>query len=74
MTTKRQILAAIKNEYVDIVRGHGYCYFVYDDGEIFETHSVMVPFFNQLDIEGWLYEYKTFYETITETYGFFLDK
>ncbi len=49
------------------VTGHAYHIFVYDDPEnnIFETHSVMVPFLNRLDYDQWIAEGKHFLKTIT---------
>jgi hypothetical protein len=39
---------------VELVKGDGYHYFVYDDGEIYETESVMVPWTNLYKLSEWL--------------------
>ena len=40
---------------IELVRGEGYHYFVYDDGTPtgFETESVAVPYFNQMAPSRW---------------------
>lgn len=67
--TIHAILKELGNEKLELerVHGHGYHIFVYDDPEnnIFETHSVMVPFLNRLDYDQWIAEGKHFLKTMT---------
>lgn len=48
------------------VKGHAYHLFVYDDPEqnIFETHSVMVPFLSSLNVDQWIAEGKHFLQSL----------
>jgi hypothetical protein len=39
---------------VELVRGEGYHYFVYDDGTNFETESVMEPHFRSVPFDRWV--------------------
>lgn len=39
---------------MELVRGEGYHYFTFDDGEAYETVSIMVPHFRSLPYERWL--------------------
>jgi hypothetical protein len=45
---------------IELVRGKGYLYFVYDDGEKYDTLSVMVPRLNDLALAQWIAEGKEF--------------
>lgn len=45
---------------VELVRGPGYHYFVYDDGHAYESESVMVCYFNQLAPAKWLADGRDF--------------
>ena len=68
MATIRQAQRAINRAGipVELVRGEGYHYFVYDNPEkgIFDTISVYVPYTNQLSVERWVEEAKDAYDTI----------
>ena len=39
---------------VEMVRGNGYHYFVYDDGTRFESHSEYIPRFRSQTVEQWV--------------------
>jgi hypothetical protein len=45
---------------VELVRGSGYLYFVFDDGKRYDTLSVMVPKLNRLPLAQWVAEGKQF--------------
>jgi hypothetical protein len=45
---------------VELVRGKGYLYFVFDDGKRYDTLSVMVPRLNDLALAQWVNEGKQF--------------
>lgn len=49
---------------LELVKGDGYHYFQYDDvdGNVFETHSVMVPYTKDLTLKQWLAEAREFAE------------
>ncbi len=57
-------LRAITSQYIELVNGQGYYYFVYDDGRRYSTASVYVNTLNQLSLDTWLYEARCFYATI----------
>lgn len=39
---------------VELVRGEGYHYFVFDDGKRFETVSIYVPYTNSVSVDCWV--------------------
>lgn len=42
---------------VDFARGHGYCYFIWDEidsGGFYETHSIMTPYVKDHTLEEWV--------------------
>lgn len=39
---------------IELVQGDGYCYFVYDDGDKFETKSEMVIKVSDMDYDQWI--------------------
>lgn len=39
---------------VELVRGNGYHYFVFDDGERFQSHSIYIPRFRDVAVDRWL--------------------
>lgn len=51
---------------VQLVRGDGYHYFVYDNEErnVYETLSVMIPYTNMCAVEWWVKEAEDAYENI----------
>lgn len=66
--TIHAILKELGNPLLDLqrVKGHAYHIFVYDDPEnnIFETHSVMVPFLNRMNHDQWVADGKHFLNKI----------
>lgn len=59
-TSTKQVLFEIGNKYLDLVRGKGYWYFVYDDGVKYDTKSVYVVLLRQLTINEWAVEGREF--------------
>lgn len=57
-------IQAETSQYVELVKGQGYFYFIFDDGKRYSTASVYVNSINQLTLSSWLYEAKNFYATI----------
>ena len=49
---------------VELVRGNGYHYFIFDDGNLYESHSIMVPRFRSQPLERWLEIGRTFAEMV----------
>lgn len=47
---------------LELVRGEGYCYLVFEEGNKFETRSVCVPRISDLSVESWLLEGRQFVE------------
>lgn len=45
---------------VELVRGDGYHYFIFDDGSAYETESVMVPRFRSWSVDRWVEEGRAF--------------
>ncbi len=41
---------------VELVRGRGYHYYTYDDGTVFETHSVYSPYLYMSPAKRWIRE------------------
>lgn len=70
MTTIRQAQAAITAAGIplEIVRGEGYHYFIYDDPvvDIYETVSVYVPYTNTYSAKGWVQQARYAYETVRD--------
>lgn len=67
MLTTKKILKEIGCENLDLVRGEGYFYFVYDEfpnREIYDTRSVFVFRLNDLSLESWIYEANILLEKI----------
>jgi hypothetical protein len=61
-TPKRAVMRALNCKFLDLVKGDGYWYFVYDDEEnkVFETHSVMTMRLNDMPVEEWVNEGRAF--------------
>lgn len=57
-------IRAITSQYIELVKGEGYYYFVYDNGRRYSTASVYVNTLNQLSLDAWLFEARCFYATI----------
>lgn len=71
--TKKRLMSKIAKEIpatmaksLDLAKGEGYMYFVYDDGQMFTTKSIMVAHMNTLPIESWVEEAKTFIKEVQE--------
>lgn len=45
---------------VELVRGEGYHYFIFDDGERYDSKSIMCPRYGDLTLAQWLEEGRTF--------------
>lgn len=60
--TAKQVLSKIKCDKLDLARGDGYWYFVYDDvpAKFYETHSVYCCYLNQMSLDRWVEEGKDF--------------
>lgn len=65
--TVAQVLKAVGCDKLDLVRGGGYLYFVYDDKarNVWETESVYVCYLNQLSVEQWVDMGKAFVNRVT---------
>lgn len=64
LKTLNRKLAEI-DENLELVRGEGYCYFIFDDGDKnYHTKSVMVPRINYLSLESWIYEAQSFLKNV----------
>lgn len=70
--TKRFALKTVNKQLpknVELVKGDGYHYFVYDDGDkIFETESVMEHFLTNMPLERWVTDGKNFANKVEEKY------
>ena len=67
MITMKKVNDVIKSEtsqYIDLHKGEGYFYFVYDDGKRYSTASVYVNSLNQLALTSWIYEAKVFHNML----------
>jgi len=49
---------------VELVRGEGYHYFVFDDGTAYESESVYIPRFRSWSVDRWTQEGRDFAETV----------
>lgn len=58
MLTRKQILKAVGNEFLQLHKGNGYFYFVYDDGKTFKSEMVFVMLLNDLSLDRWISEAK----------------
>jgi hypothetical protein len=61
-TSTKQVLKAVGNEHLDLVRGNGYWYFVYDDlaNGIYDTRSVYTMRLSDWTVEMWAEEGREF--------------
>ena len=67
MLTMKKVNDVIKSEtsqYLELYKGDGYYYFVYDDGKRYSTASVYVNTLNQLPLTSWIYEAKVFHSML----------
>lgn len=49
---------------IELVRAEGYHYFIFDDGEAFETESIMIAQFRAWPVDRWTQEGRDFAERI----------
>lgn len=59
MTTLKQINERIERDvspHISLEKGEGYIYLVWDDGDNFETKSIMVPYINSYSASEWVQE------------------
>ena len=70
MATINSIVSVLKKEGypITLVKGNGYYYFVYDDGEVFETESVCINRLNSMPTEFWLITGRQFAKAVQERY------
>ena len=67
--TTRAVTAALRREGypLELVKGEGYFYFVYDTPELYETESVYVYRLNELTREQWLEQGRDFGERMRKS-------
>lgn len=53
-------------DHLDLVKGDGYMYFVFDDDVHFQTHSVMTQSMNDFTMDMWVAEAKDFIANVQE--------
>jgi len=65
--TVKKVQAAINKAGIplEFVRGAGYHYFVFDDGEWFDTESVMAPYTSHCTVSQWLEDAAVAFEAIS---------
>jgi hypothetical protein len=61
-----KIIKKIGCQYLSLVKGDLYWYFIFDDGVRYETHSVYCMFLNQLPLDQWIDEGKEFIKCLTD--------
>ena len=66
MLTTKKILKSIGNEHLDLQRGRGYFYFVFDDGVRFETRSVTTNSLSALPLSMWLFEARVLLDSLED--------
>jgi hypothetical protein len=65
MITTKQILKKIANRNLNLLKGDGYWYFIYDDNiGKYNTRSVMVQNLSHMSIAEWVEDGKDFCETV----------
>ena len=55
---------------LELVRGEGYHYFVYDDGKHYDSLSIYVPYTNTYSPSEWVEQAESAYETIAKDFRF----
>jgi hypothetical protein len=73
MLTAKKIIKAIGHPHLNLYRGEGYQYFVYDNGKsdnemIYGDQSVYVYRLNMCSLDWWVKEGKDFIKQIEEEY------
>lgn len=54
--TARDVTKAIGCPHLQLHKGDGYWYFTYDDGESYETRSVMTMYLSHMALDLWVEE------------------
>jgi len=66
--TNKRIQKVLGTTQMELVKGDGYLYFVYDDGgKGYDTRSVMVPYLKDLPLARWVDEAKDFYAACVQS-------
>jgi hypothetical protein len=60
MITIKTILKRIDSPCLTLQKGDGYYYFVYDSGDLWDTHSVYTNALNHMSLEQWVEDGKDF--------------
>lgn len=60
MKTKQDVISAIGDSRLELVRGSGYHYFVFDGDGQYETKSLYIPYFNSYPFARWVREGQEF--------------
>lgn len=65
-TIEKAVNSKLRNPYINLYKGEGYWYFVYDDanGDIYEHHTVCVYRLNELTLDQWIEEGNDFVKEI----------
>lgn len=69
-TSSKQIIKLIGSDKLELIKGDGYWYFIYDDfilNNRFDTHSVYVMYLNSMPVEDWVYVGKEFVRGMEST-------
>lgn len=63
-TSAKQVIKAIGNEHLELVRGNGYWYFVYDNAEkhAYDTKSIYTMYLSHTPLEQWVADGREFVE------------
>jgi hypothetical protein len=57
-------IAKLVHADIELVRGEGYHYLVFDDGKRYESKSIMVPYLSQMTNDQWLQEAVAFRDEV----------
>ena len=55
--------------HVELIRGEGYHYFVFDDGTRYETETVYVPYTNSFSSLRWIEDAKEFANRVEASFA-----
>ncbi|MFA5488820.1 MAG: hypothetical protein WC284_06325 [Candidimonas sp.] len=62
-----QVLAALGNPpHLELVQGEGYWYFIFDDGDFYETHSVTTYRLSHVSLDSWVAEGQEFLNKVEQ--------
>ena len=67
-TSAKQILKAIGNKNLSLLRGPGYWYFAYDDGRKYVDYSVMTMYLSSASLKYWVDEGREFCRLVESEY------